>query len=206
MSWSGRGNGVSDDERRILQDPDFHSSVLTAQELNQKLKEWGPKRELTLQALENIKEDLEESYQKRTIAKVSGASAAIVGSTMAIVGFGLSFVTFGASLGLTIAGSILAASGGATMGGADIGEWIVSKTYMKVVKTTVEKDRSLSTEIRECAERLASQVRDLNIRYPSLKEEKIVGIIANIVRGKHSTLFSRLLLQILILVCRVSSG
>ena len=206
MTRSGRGNGVSDDERRILQDPDFRSSILTAKELKKKLQEWGPKRELTLLTLEDIKKNLEESYQKRTIAKVSGASAAIVGGTMAIVGFGLSFVTFGASLGLTIAGGILAASGGATMGGADIGEWIISKTYMKVVKTTVEKDRSLSTEIKECAEKLTSQVRDLNIRYPSLKEEKILGAIANIAKGKNSTLFFKTLLQIRVHVYRVSSG
>ena len=45
---------------------------------------------------------------------LSGASAAVAGSTMAIIGFGLSFVTFGASLGLTIAGSIVAAGGGVT--------------------------------------------------------------------------------------------
>ena len=103
---------------------------------------------------------------------------------MAIVGFGLSFVTFGASLGLTVAGGILAASGGVTMGGADIGDWVVSRSHMKVVERVIEQDRELSTEIRKSAEGLSTEVKKLSIKYPSLREEVILAAVSNIIKGK----------------------
>lgn len=153
-------------------------------ELRKGIEKWLPGRDATLATLQTIQNLLAESYHKRTIAKVSGASAAITGSTLAIIGFGLSFVTFGASLGLTLAGGILVASGGVTMGGADFGDWLVSRSQMKVVERVIERDRELSTELREAAERLSSEVRELSIKYPSLNEELILTAISNILKGK----------------------
>ena len=170
-------------QQRLLLDPGFHQALGTAKDLRQKIAEWEPRRDTTLSHLRDIKILLEESYQKRTIAKVSGASAAIVGSAVAIVGFGLSFVTFGASLGLTVAGGILAASGGVTMGGADVGDWVVSRSHMKVVKKVIETDRELSCSLRETAEKFSNQIKDLHIKYPSLKEETILTAISNLLKG-----------------------
>ena len=179
-------------QQQLLQDPDFHNVLTTASDLRRKITEWEPRRDATLALLREIKTFLEESYQKRTIAKVSGASAAIAGSTLAIVGFGLSFFTFGASLGFTVAGGILAASGGVTMGGADIGDWVVSRSHMKVVERAIEQDRELSTELRETAERFSNQVKELSIRYPSLKEEVILTAISNILKGTHVSIRTNL--------------
>ena len=191
-----------DDERQqaqLLQDTSFHNALTTAEDLRQKITEWKPKRDTTLSHLRDIKILLEESYQKRTIAKVSGASAAIVGSSIAIIGFGLSFVTFGASLGLTVAGSILAASGGVTMGGADIGDWVVSRSHMKVVEKAIEQDRELSTELRETAEKFSNQIKELHIKYPSLKEETILTAISNLLKGK---IFTRYLVARIIIIVK----
>ena len=175
-------------QQELLQDPVFRNALGTAKDFRQKITEWEPRRDSTLSYLRDIKTLLEESYQKRTIAKVSGASAAIAGSTIAIVGFGLSFVTFGASLGLTVAGGILAASGGITMGGADVGDWVVSRSHMKVVEKVIEQDRELSSELRETAKNFSNQIKELHIKYPSLKEETILTAISNLLKGKYSTI------------------
>lgn len=171
------------EQKQLLQDPVFHNALMTARDLQQRVAEWKPRRDTTLALLREIKDLLEKSYQKRTIAKVSGASAAITGSTLAIVGFGLSFFTFGASLGLTVAGGILAASGGVTMGGADLGDWIVSRSHMKVVEKAIEQDRESSSELREIAERFSNQISELKIKYPSVKEEAILTAISNLIKG-----------------------
>ena len=171
------------EQQQLLQDPGFRNALVAAKDLQQKITDWKPRRDATLALLREVKLLLEESYQKRTIAKVSGASAAITGSTLAIVGFGLSFFTFGASLSLTVAGGILAASGGVTMGGADLGDWVVSRSHMKVVEKAIEQDRESSSDLRETAEKFSNQIRELNIKYPSLKEEAILTAISNLIKG-----------------------
>ena len=98
----------------LIKDDKFHSATKIAEKLSKDIAKWEDSRAGTLATLRDIQKTIEESYRDRTIAKVSGASAAVAGCTMAIIGFGLSFVTFGASLGLTIAGSIVAAGGGVT--------------------------------------------------------------------------------------------
>ena len=98
----------------LIKDNKFHSATKIAEKLSKDIAKWEDSRAGTLTTLRDIQKTIEESYHDRTIAKVSGASAAVAGSTMAIIGFGLNFATFGASLGLTIAGSIVAAGGGVT--------------------------------------------------------------------------------------------
>src|SRR4051794_1086526 len=58
-----------------------------------------------------IAKRLHNHHRNATIAKISGSSIGIVGGVLIILGFGLSFVTFGASLGVSIAGGVLSASG-----------------------------------------------------------------------------------------------
>lgn len=142
-------------------------------------------RNSTIDSLQTIKRIAEKSYHKRTISKISGASAAIVGSSLAIVGFGLSFVTFGASLGLTIVGGAIAAAGGITMGGADIGDFLKSKSFMKRARTITEHDKELSTEVHGLAERLSQLVEQLSLMYPTYSREDIFAMISGIIQGQH---------------------
>ena len=90
--------------KSLVNDCRFKEGVHSIQELDSGIPEWLTIRKYTLLLLKDLKKQIEDSYQKRCISKVTGASAATVGSVLGIVGFGLSFVTFGASLGLLIPG------------------------------------------------------------------------------------------------------
>ena len=74
-----------------------------------------------------MKQEVEDSYDKSRKARIGGTVATTTRSTLVLIGFGLSFVTLGASLGSTIAGSVLAAAGGITLAGAEVGYEAVSK-------------------------------------------------------------------------------
>lgn len=165
----------------MVRDPKFCGAIETAEDLPSAIRDWEPRRDETLDTLREIQVLIEQSYHKRTIAKVSGASAAIAGSAVAIVGFGLSFFTFGTSLALSVAGAGLAASGAVTMGGADLGDWLVSSSHMKTAERVIERDRERSQKIRRSAEKLSQTCKQLSRcgQYPTLSEENILKVLAD---------------------------
>ena len=176
---------TEDEARKVIENPKFCTAIKATEELLKAICDWESKREETLNSLRDIMRLIAESYQKRTIAKVSGASAALVGSGVAIVGFGLAFVTFGASLALSVVGGVIAASGGATMVGADIGDWLVSRGQMQTAKTLIDRDRERSAEIKQRAQSLFEACGVLHREYPSLSKENILGLISGVMRGVY---------------------
>jgi len=66
----------------LIKDDKFHSATKIAEKLSKDIAKWEDSRAGTLATLRDIQKTIEESYHDRTIAKVSGASAAVAGSTM----------------------------------------------------------------------------------------------------------------------------
>lgn len=160
--------------QQLLKDEDFHHVVTNViPELDKQIDEFKPRRKHVLEQLKDNKEAIEVSYDRRTKAKVAGASAAAAGSTIAIVGFGLSFVTFGASLGLTIAGGVIAGVGAVTMGGADFIDFIVAQVIKSGAKKAIQHDREISEKIRVSAMDISERIDKLALRYPQLDKGKI---------------------------------
>ena len=172
--------------QQLLQDEDFHDiATNTIPELKKLIDECELRRKYLLELLKDIKEEIEISYDRRTKAKVAGASAAAVGSAIGIVGFGLSFVTFGASLGLAIAGGIIAGAGAVTLGGADIGDFIVAKAKKSNANKAIERDREISENIREAATDISERIDKLALQYPQLDKGKIWEAAVAVSTGKH---------------------
>ena len=109
-------------------------------------------RETTLKNLHSLKEDIEESYDKSRKAKIGGTTGTITGSVLGIVGFALAPFTFGTSLTLTIAGATIAAAGGATLAGADLGYYMVSKGKVDDANTACGHDRKSMEKLKELGE------------------------------------------------------
>ena len=172
------------DEDSLFLAPEAEQSIQIASKLKTALEQLLGRRDMTIEVLENIATALDESQHKTNISKVSGASAALVGTSMAVVGFGLAFVTFGASLLLTAAGGVTAAAGAVTITGADIGNWVVSKTNMKRAQETLDLDRKATAKVRELAEKLFSQCEALSKKYPNFPKETILTLVTrSVVRG-----------------------
>ena len=189
----------------LIGDTRFKEGVETIKELSSILLVWLTKRDDTITLLKDLQKQVEESYQKRTVSKVAGASAAMVGSALGIVGFGLSFVTFGASLGLLIpglkvkccltynftisnpihVGAIIGGAGAVTMAGADVGDWLVSRSHVKTAEQAVERDRESFVILKEKAETLKKKIDELAEEYPSLPKEKILESMGSVaVKGE----------------------
>ena len=164
----------SDDINPLMDDTDFqHMTEDMIPEFKRLFAVREPKRDSTIENLTDIKKAIEESYHKRTQAKVAGATAAAVGSTLSIVGFGLSFVTFGASVGLIIAGGALAGAGAVTMGGSDLLYFAVSKSKKSVATQAVNRDREVSEKVRKKAIEVLDCIETLSSRYPAIPKVAI---------------------------------
>ena len=110
----------------------------------------------------------------------------VAGSALAITGFGLSFVTFGLSLGLTVAGTVLSAAGGATVAGANIGYLAVSSLSLKHAKMAVETDQETMEEAKKLNEKLAKIVDSLVEKYPTFTRDNIFAMLCDCARyGKE---------------------
>ena len=177
---------VDDSTVSLIGDYRFQEGVETIRSLDFEIQRWLIARECTIDKLKYLKKLIEESYQKRTISKVAGASAAVVGGGLGIVGFGLSFVTFGASLVLLVPGAILGGAGAVTMAGADIGDWLVSKGHMETAKKAIEQDRKSLSTLREHAEVVTRNVEELAKDYPSFPKEDIFErILSSAFKGER---------------------
>ena len=82
-------------------------------------------------------------------------------------------MTFGASLGLTIAGTIISAAGGITAAGANIGYSAVSSHSLKHAKEAVENDQKVLEEFKKLNDELARIIDSLAEKHPSIKKDEI---------------------------------
>ncbi|CAC5423580.1 unnamed protein product [Mytilus coruscus] len=103
--------------------------------------------------LKELADNLDKHFKKIAKAKVFGSVTSIGGGILAGIGFGLSFATFGASLGLTLAGSIIAGAGGATVGGSMITDAVLSIKRRKSAQDILDEYNTIIKELTdECIE------------------------------------------------------
>lgn len=132
-----------------------------------------------------IADNLDAHYQRISKAKIAGSAAGIVGGIVSYVGFSLAFFTFGASLGLIIAGGIIAGTGGVTVGGSVATDAILSRKRKKSVEQLLSKYNEKVIEARiECIETDLQIQRTVNLN--SSMEETFPfwsTFIKNLVKG-----------------------
>ncbi|CAC5389887.1 unnamed protein product [Mytilus coruscus] len=135
----------------------------TVKKLYENLNKWRKSKHEVVEELKDLADNLDIHFKKISKAKVLGSVTSIGGGIMAGIGFGLSFATFGASLGLTLAGSIIAGAGGVTVGGSMITDAVLSGIHRKSAQEILDEYNKLVETIKkECI-----QIGDL------LKEEDL---------------------------------
>ena len=154
---------LSDDEYRLTSELG-HTLYETIDNFIEKV------RPETIKRLEEFAQAVEKSYDKSRKARIAGTSAAISGSVLAIVGFGLSFVTFGGSLGLAIAGATLAAAGGVTLGGAEVGYIVISQKKVRETQKVCCDDNNEMKKIETQGREFSDHLDALTNKHPFSKE------------------------------------
>ena len=127
-------------------------------------------RKALIEKLKRYQKEVEESYDKSRKAYIAATSATITGSVAEIVGVALTPVTAGGSLGLTIAGGVISASGGVTMAGADLGYHgvceIKQKSALHFIHEDIKKVGRIQTHGQELKEHLLSCFGKKNTEAP----------------------------------------
>ena len=71
-------------------------------------------------------------------------------------------------------GAIIGGAGAVTMAGADVGDWLVSRSHVKTAEQAMERDRESFLEMHEHAVKLKKNVEELAKDYPSFPQETIL--------------------------------
>ena len=163
---------------KLLSDDELEQASKVGHELYETIDEFLENvRPETIEKLNELIEAVEESYDKSRKARIAGTSATITGSVVAIVGFGLSFVTFGASLGVAAVGSALAAAGGVTLGGAEVGYLAVARKKTKEAEKACRKDNEAKHNIETKGREFSDHLDSLAEKHPTLSKEAIFNIM-----------------------------
>ena len=152
-------------------------TVKIVDQLEKELKNYLRIRKQTINELQSLKRDLEESYHKSRKAIVGGAVGAVTGTALGILGFGLVFVTFGASLSLMVTGGAMGAAGVVTVVGAKIGYTVVSKMRMEKVEEVCQNDEKQKWNVRDLIMHFRKYMEKLRTCYPHNTEEQLLELI-----------------------------
>ena len=150
---------------QLVEDPEFDDALKAVTDLKQSLKDSLSYRETTLDNLRKMKKEVEDNYDKSRQVLVGGTAATTTGSVLSIIGFGLSFVTAGASLSLTVAGGILAATGGAAVAGAELVYYIVSNNTLKNAQTACNVDREKMEKVEANGRKFSNHIESLAAKH-----------------------------------------
>lgn len=175
-------NKMSEDRKeelkRLLDDNEWHKASEIGRSLKELIDDYLQNvRPQAVGELTELKKIIERSYNDSRKARIAGTTATVTGSVIAITGFGLSFVTLGASLGLTIAGAVLAAAGGVTISGAEIGYLAVSRNKLKEMEKACRRNNEMMQEIKEHGEKYSDILDSLSNRHPAFTNEKIFHLL-----------------------------
>ena len=132
------------------------------------LQKSGPHAQAVAELTE-LKEAIEKSYNDSRKARIAGTTATVIAIIITVAAFGLGFITLGASLGLTIIAAVLAAAGGVTIRGAEIGYFVVSRNKQKEAEKVHHKLNEMMQEIKEHSEKYIKSLSKLE-RYATQGE------------------------------------
>ena len=136
-------------------------------------------RKKTIAMLKDLASELDKTRKDVNIAKVTGTSTAVAGGVVAGLGVLASFFTLGAASPLIGLGVAAAASGGATAGGAEIADVVISKKKMKDAQRIMDKDKETLEGIDECYPSLVHTAEKISASNPKYgtKEHVLCSVL-----------------------------
>lgn len=168
----------NDELRGLLDDDEWNEASEVGHSLKEMIDDYLQNaKPQAVAELTDLKEAIEKSYDDSRKARIAGTTATVTGSVIAITGFGLSFVTLGASLGLTVVGAVLAAAGGVTISGAEIGYLAVSRKKLKKTEKACQENNKKMQEIQERGEKYSDLIESLHKRHPTFTMENIFHLL-----------------------------
>lgn len=157
--------------QKQVRDEDLQEGIKLYLEIKRSIEMLLVIREATLKNLYRFKKEIETSYDKVRISNAYATSAIVSGAVFSSLGLALSPITFGASLGLLVAGGIIAAGGGMAISIAQIEYYIVSKEILDNANQACANDRELMGQLSEYSKRYIELLHTLAKKYHTTEWE-----------------------------------
>lgn len=134
----------------------------------EKLEKGIKVRKNTISMLQDLARELDKVHKDVNIAKVTGTSTAVVGGAITVLGAIASVFTLGAASPLIGVGLATATAGGATAGGAEIADVVISKNKMEEAQKIMDEDKKTLDEIDKCYSDLVRAAEEIVLSNPKL--------------------------------------
>ena len=122
--------------------------------------------------LKSIQQKVDKRHKNSNIATIGGCATSIVGSAMILGGLAAAPFTFGASIGLTVAGTVITAGGGIATTGAKSVDYFKGKSDLKKTKEMVEEFAGHYKAAEEAYYEIVKICKNLSDKSLELKEKK----------------------------------
>ena len=132
----------------------------------EKLEQGIETRKKTISMLKDLAGELDKTHKDVNIAKVTGTSTAVAGGLITVFGGIASFFTLGLASPLIGVGVATAAAGGATAGGAEIADVVISKNKMEDAQKILDEDKQTLEAIDECYSNLVRTAETISASNP----------------------------------------
>jgi len=141
------------------------------------ISKWKTQRANIITDVKKIIEKLNKTQRKVDISKLTGNTVAAVGVGLTVVGLVMTPFTLGLSLGVVAAGGGLGVAGSLTSGGANMVNFLVSKSELKIVEEMLENDRKLLDNIRK------AKIKDNNLAENVILYLSLSNLLQNFSEG-----------------------
>ena len=129
-----------------------------------------------LDDLKTIQKKVDKRRKYSNIATIGGCATSIAGGAMIVGGIVAAPFTLGASVGLTAAGTVVAAGGGITTTGAKGIDFVGGKLDLRKTNKMVEEFLGHYEAAKEAYEDVAQICEELTVMLPALETEDTRGI------------------------------
>ena len=134
------------------------------------LKMWLDMREVTINILKEKRDTIIQVCQDARKARIAGSATSLVGGAIAIAGLALAPVTLGASIGVSVAGAAIGATGGVILVTSTATEHLISQSKLKKANSVIQVDKQLSEMANKLSEEVDKVVTQVYERAPYSKE------------------------------------
>ena len=138
---------------------------------------WSTERKECIENITAISDQIDHHHRNANVAQLPAAGLGVLSGALVITGIALTPVTFGASLGLTIAGTVIGVASAGTGAGASVTDMVITRRKVKEAHECFEQHKQNTLKLIE----MVSKIVQITDKIEKLSTEDTICYIENVV-------------------------
>ena len=140
---------------------------------------WAEERSKCMDNMKTIADKIDHHHRNVNVVQLPAAGLGILSGVLVITGLALTPVTFGASLGLTIAGTVVGVASAGTGGGASVTDMVITKRRVKEAHTCFEEHKITTVALIKIISGIVQMTEEINQLYSEETVHYLEKVVSN---------------------------